>query len=62
MTEREIKMYDTVIELGIATERELSLARQLVDGSWTEVIEAVIFARSGYRTLEQFIECDGEVW
>lgn len=62
MTEREIKMYDTVIELRIATERELSLARQLVDGSWTEIIEAVIFARSGYRTLEQFIECDGEVW
>lgn len=56
MTNREIKMYDYIIECGIATEDELNLARNLVGGTWEDVLNAVLFIRTGYRTLEQMLE------
>jgi hypothetical protein len=56
MTTNEMIMYDQIVELGIATAEELNLARNLVSGSWTEVMNSVIFIRTGYRSLEQFFE------
>lgn len=60
MTDRESWMYDYVVESGIATSRELSLAFNLVDGGWEEVINRVVYIRKGYRTLDQYIECEME--
>ena len=58
MTTNEMVMYDQIVELGIATAEELNLARNLVSGSWTEVMNSVIFIRTGYRSLEQYFESE----
>lgn len=60
MTTNEMITYDQIVEYGIATADELNLARNLVTGTWTEVLNAVVYVRTGYRTFEQFIECEME--
>ena len=60
MTTNEMIKYDMMIEYGIATAEELNLARNLVSGSWNEVLDAVCYARTGYRSWEQFLECEEE--
>lgn len=56
MTGKEMMEYDYIVESGIATAEELNLAFNLVDGSWTEVFNKVIYIRTGYRSLEQYIQ------
>ena len=56
MTDKELQMYDFMVETGIATASELNLAKYLVDGTWEEVLNAVLYARTGYRTFDQYIE------
>ena len=60
MTTNECVKYDMMVEMGIATPDELNLARNLVNGSWEEVLNAVCYARTGYRTFEQYLECEME--
>ena len=60
MTTNEMITYDQIVEFGIATADELNLARNLMTGTWTEVLNAVVYVRTGYRTFEQFIECEME--
>lgn len=60
MTTEEMIKYDEMVELGIATAEELNLARNLVSGSWDEVLDSVCYVRTGYRTFEQFIEAEME--
>ena len=59
MTREEEKKYDTVVEYSVATEAELDLVKCIVPGSWTEIIDDVIFARTGYRSFEQWAEEEG---
>ena len=59
MTREEEKKYDTVVEYSVATEAELNLVKCIVSGSWTEIIDDVIFARTGYRSFEQWTEEEG---
>lgn len=56
MTQNEMFMYDYMVETEIATAEELNLARNLVSGSWLEVLNSVLFIRTGYRNLEQYME------
>ena len=56
MTQNEMFMYDYMVETEIADAAELNLARNLVSGSWTEVLNSVLFIRTGYRDLEQYME------
>lgn len=56
MTTNEMIQYDEMVELGIATPEELNLARNLVAGTWEEVLNAVLFIRTGYRDMEQMFE------
>lgn len=56
MNAYEIEMYDYMVESGIATAEELNLARNLVDGEWSEVLSRVLYIRTGYHTLEQLCE------
>lgn len=58
MTNKEIEMYDYVVECGIATKEELNLVKNIKGGPWEEVINAVVDVRTGYRTLDQFLECE----
>lgn len=60
MNENEMIKYDMMVDLGIATAEELNLARNLASGSWNEVLDAVCDIRTGYRTFEQFVECEVE--
>lgn len=56
MTTNEMIKYDMMVEMEIATPDELNLARNLMSGTWNEVLDAVTFIRTGYRTFEQFQE------
>lgn len=60
MTTNECVKYDMMVEMGIATAEELNLARNLVCGTWNEVLDAVCDIRTGYRTFEQYLECEME--
>ena len=62
MTHEEIMMYDYLVELCIATTDELNLARNLMSGSWEEVLLAVLFIRTGYRSLEQMFDDEDAEW
>ena len=56
MTTEEMVMYDMMIELGVATSEELNLARNLVSGSWKEVLTQILDIRTGYKSIEQMLE------
>jgi hypothetical protein len=60
MTQNEIFKYDQMVEWGIATAEELNLARNLVDGTWNEVLDRVCYIRTGYKTFEQYITAEME--
>lgn len=60
MTQEEMMKYDQMVEWNIATAEELNLARNLMDGSWNDVLDAVCYVRTGYRTWESFIENEME--
>lgn len=62
MNTEEIMTYDAMVETGVATPEELNLARNLMSGSWTEVLNAVCFIRTGYKTWEQFLAEEMEDW
>ena len=56
-------LYDYLLESGIATEAELSLV-SCINGWNLESMESVLFARTGYRSLEQIREeeYEAEAW
>ena len=56
MTTEEMVMYDMMVELGIATSEELNLARDLVSGSWKEILTQVLDIRTGYKSIEDILE------
>lgn len=60
MTTEETLKYDMMVELGIATAEELNLVRDLVDGTWNEVLDSVCYVRTGYKTFEQYQESELE--
>ena len=60
MTVEEMVMYDQLVDMGIATADELNLARNLMAGEWMEVLNAVLFIRTGYRTMAQMMEAEDE--
>lgn len=58
MTTEEMVMYDQLVDMGIATAEELNLARNLVSGSWEDVLTSVLYIRTGYRSIEQMFEAE----
>ena len=60
MTDKEMRDYDFIVECGIATADELNLAFNLIGNTWTDVFNKVIYIRTGYNSLEQYIECEME--
>lgn len=59
MTTAEMILYDQIVELGIATAEEINLCRCIANGTWEEILNAIIFCRTGYRDMEQLIEAEG---
>lgn len=60
MTQKEIMLYDQMVENDIATAEEINLVRNIVDGSWEEILNEICYARTGYRDLDQYFEAEME--
>ena len=58
MTTKEMVLYDQVVNMDIATAEEINLVKYVSGGEWTEVLNRIIYARTGYRTIEQMLEED----
>ena len=54
LTDRENYIWDTLVELGIATNEELGLAIALC-GKSEQTLNNVLYVRTGYRDLEQML-------
>lgn len=48
-------IWDAIVEYGIATEEELELVTA-INGYHDDALNDVIFVRTGYRNIEQFLE------
>lgn len=48
---------ERMVKLSIATEEEIELASYLC-GRSLETLDKIIYIRTGYRTLEQMMECE----
>lgn len=55
MDEKMEMLWDTMVELGIATDEEIGLATALC-GVNIQTLESVLYIRTGYRSLEQMEE------
>ena len=53
------ELYDLLTEYEIATRDEISLVTRIC-GNNIETLESILFARTGYRSLEQFKEYELE--
>ena len=49
------EIWEEIIEFGIATNEELQLVTD-IDGYSIDTLNSVIYARTGYRDIEQIIE------
>ena len=49
------EIWDAIIMYGIATEEELQLVK-CINGYNEEVLNDVIYVRTGYRNINQFLE------
>lgn len=57
MEERRDKLWDYLLECGICTENELCLVTSIM-GSSEDTLEAILYSRTGYRSLEQIKESE----
>lgn len=48
-------LYDKIVEYGIATEAEINLVTD-INGWNEEAMNDIIYARTGYRSIEQYEE------
>ncbi len=53
------KYWDWLVDNYIATENELQLVTS-INGYSTETLDDILFVRTGYRSIEQFEEYEGE--
>jgi hypothetical protein len=60
MTTGECIKYDCLVDMGIATTEEINLVRNCMTGSWDEVLDAILYARTGYNSIEQMTEAEDE--
>lgn len=51
-------VYEAIIEFGIATEEEVDLVTD-INGYNVDTLNDIIYARTGYHDLEQFLEDEG---
>lgn len=52
----ECILYDQMVEWGIATADEINLVRNVLDGSWEDILKKICYARTGYRDLNDFLQ------
>ena len=55
------KVWDYLLEAGICTEDELQLVTNIIIRGYNEeTMDDILFAKTGYRSLEQLLDCDIE--
>lgn len=54
---REEKIWDYIVETQIATEEEVKLVAN-INGYNEETLNTIIYARTGYRNIEQLKVCE----
>tara|TARA_Y100001963_G_scaffold155202_1_gene245730 strand:- start:1027 stop:1206 length:180 start_codon:yes stop_codon:yes gene_type:complete len=59
MNDRLETIWDYIVENGIATEDELRLVTS-INGTNEDSLNSVLYSRTGYRSMEQIIEMEGE--
>ena len=52
-------IWDYIVEMSIATEDELRLVTS-INGTNEDSLNSVLYSRTGYRSMEQIIEMEGE--
>lgn len=60
MTTEEMIKYDQTVEFGIATPREINLVRNVLSGSWDEVLDSICYARTGLPNISAVLEYEDE--
>lgn len=53
--DKENKLWDEIINYGIATQKELELITS-INGFNVETLNDVIYCRTAYRSIEQYLE------
>lgn len=59
MTGREEIIYYFLVDNGIATDEEINLVYNIMGGSYEEVLNSILYCRTGYRNIEQYCESEG---
>jgi hypothetical protein len=59
MSDRLTIIWDYIVEMSIATEDELRLVTS-INGTNEDSLNSVLYSRTGYRSMEQIIEMEGE--
>ena len=54
-------LWDFLEDMEIATKEELQLVTN-INGYNLESLESVLYVRTGYRYLEQYLECEMQGW
>lgn len=57
MDQKIAKLWDNLIEYGIATEAELQLVTN-INGYNKETLKSVLYARTAYRSWKQYAEAE----
>jgi hypothetical protein len=60
MNTNECIKYDMIVEYGIATANEINLVRCICNGDWNTILDNIVYARTGFNTLESYIENEME--
>lgn len=60
MTIEEMVAYDIIVDNGIATPEELNLAFNMTNRGWSWTLNRVMFVRTGYSSLEQYLEAEDD--
>ena len=61
MSEKDMILYDRVVDLGIATPEEINLVFNCSTWrDWEECLNAIIYSRTGFRSIEQMQEAEDE--
>lgn len=56
MTTEEMVMYDQLVNMEIATANEINLVYNVAGGKWIDVLNTILYIKTGYRSIEQMLE------
>ena len=58
MTTDDMILYDQLVDMGIATADEINLVHDVAGGDWDKILNGILYARTGFRSIEQMLEAE----